>query len=108
MKARGKDQLPANRTIFGRVLDPQKRPVAGAAVTISGITIGGGTAYGALPERGDEVAVTDATGEFEICVGKTFDSAGLQIDAPVQLIHFGEGHAAAMMPPGQGGTMGRT
>ncbi len=82
LKARGKDQLVANRTIFGRVLDPQKRPVAGAAVTTSGITIGGSTGYGAVPERGDEIAVTDATGEFEIFLGKRFDSAGLHIDAP--------------------------
>jgi hypothetical protein len=82
LKPRGKDQLPANRTVFGRVLDARKRPIAGAEVSINGVTVGNSTGYGQQPAGTDVVAVSDSAGEFEIYVAKPFDSLGLQIDAP--------------------------
>ena len=81
LKPRGKDQLPANRTVFGRVLDARKRPVAGAEVSINGVTVGDSTRYGGQPAGTDVVAISDAAGEFEIYVAKPFDSLGLRIEA---------------------------
>lgn len=82
LKPRGKDQLPANRTVLGRVLDARKRPMAGAEVSINGLTVGNSTSFGQQPSGTDVVAVSDSAGEFEIYVAKSFDSLGLQIDAP--------------------------
>jgi hypothetical protein len=82
LKPRGKDQLPANRTVFGRVLDAWKRPVAGAEVSINGVTVGNSTSFGQQPTGMDIVAVSDSAGEFEIYVAKHFDSVGLEFNAP--------------------------
>jgi len=82
LKPRLKDQLPASQTVFDRVLDAHKRPVAGAAVTIDGVTVGRSTGFGQQPNGTDVVAVSDSAGEFEIYVAKPFDSLGLEIDAP--------------------------
>ena len=82
LKPRAKDQLPASQTVFGRVLDPRKRPVAGAEVSIYGVTTGRSTMYGGQAAGTDVVAVSDSAGEFEIYVAKAFDSLGLRIDAP--------------------------
>jgi hypothetical protein len=82
LKPRPKDQLPTNQTVFGRVLDARKRAVAGAAVTIVGVTAGGGTGYGQQAKGTDVVAVSDSAGEFEIYVAKPFDSLELEIDTP--------------------------
>jgi hypothetical protein len=81
LKPRGKDQLPANRTVLGRVLDASKRPVAGAEVSIYGVTAGRSTTYGGQVAGTDVVAASDSAGEFEIYVAKAFDSLGLRIDA---------------------------
>jgi hypothetical protein len=80
LKPRGKDQLPPNRTVFGRVLDAQKRPVAGAEVGAQTITIGR-TTHGRLPEGTDVAAVSDSAGEFEIYSATAFDSMELRIAA---------------------------
>jgi len=82
LKPRGKDQLPASRTVFGRVLDARKQPVAGAEVSINGVTVGNSTGYGQQPAGTDLVAVSDSAGEFEIYVAKHFDSVGLEFNAP--------------------------
>ncbi len=82
LKPRPKDPLPASQTVFGRVLNARKQPVAGAAATIVGVTVGGGTAYGQQAKGTDVVAVSDAAGEFELYVAKPFDSLALEIDAP--------------------------
>jgi len=82
LKPRGKDQLPANQTVLGRVLDAQKRPVAGAEVSIYGVTVGQTTSFGQPPKGTDVVAVSDSAGEFEIYVAKHFDSVGLEFNAP--------------------------
>jgi hypothetical protein len=82
LKPRPKDQLPANRTVFGRVLDPQKRPVPGAKVSINSVTERGGMSFGGQPKGTDPVAVSDSAGEFEIYEARSFDSLGLEIEAP--------------------------
>jgi hypothetical protein len=91
LKPRGKGQLPARQTVFGRVLDARQRPVSGAAVTIEGVTVGRSTSYGGQAKGTDVVAVSDASGEFELYVAKPFDSLSLQIDAPgsARTIFFG-------------------
>jgi len=81
LKPRGKDQLPADRTVSGRVLDARKRPVAGAEVGAQTVTIGR-TTYGRLPEGTDVAAISDSAGEFEISSTKAFDSMELRIAAP--------------------------
>ena len=82
LKPRGNDHRPVNQTVLGRVLDARKRPVAGAEVSINGVTVGNSTSYGGQPAGTDVVAVSDAAGEFEIYVAKAFDSLGLRIEAP--------------------------
>src|ERR1035441_4785355 len=81
LKPRSKDQLPADRTVPGRVLDAHKRPVAGAEVSINGITTGRSTSFGQPPTGTDIMAISDSAGEFDIYVAKSFDSVGLQIEA---------------------------
>ena len=81
LKPRGKDQLPPKQTVFGRVLDARKRPVAGAEVGAQTVTIGR-TTFGRLPEGTDMAAVSDSAGEFEISSAKAFDSMELRIAAP--------------------------
>ena len=82
LKPRSKDKLPADRTILGRVLDARKRTVAGAEVSINGISTGRSTSFGQPPAGTDVVAISDSAGEFDIYVAKSFDSVGLQIEAP--------------------------
>ena len=82
LKPRTKDQLPPRRTVFGRLLDAKKQPVAGAKVEIFGFRSGNGGTFGRMPEGTDAVAVSDATGEFEIYIAKDCDAVDLQIDAP--------------------------
>jgi len=82
LKPRAKDQLPPKRTVFGRLLNADKRPVAGAAVGITGIRSGSGGTWGRMPEGTDAVAVSDATGEFETYIAKDCDAVDLEIDAP--------------------------
>jgi hypothetical protein len=74
--------LSAQRTVLGRVLDRQKRPVLGAVVSINGLTTGNRTSFDRLPPGTDVLAVSDAAGEFEICCPLPFDAVGLRIDAP--------------------------
>jgi hypothetical protein len=82
LKPRAQDQLPAKRTVFGRLLDTNKRPVAGAEVEITGFRIGSGGTFGRMPAGTDAVAVSDAAGEFETYIAKDCDAVDLQIDAP--------------------------
>ena len=82
LKPRGKDQLPAKRTVFGRLLDTGRQPVAGAEVEISGFRTGRGGTWGRMPEGTDAVAVSGADGEFEIYIAKDCDAVDLRIDSP--------------------------
>ena len=82
LKPRTKDQLPPQRTVFGRLLDADKRPVAGAEVGITGFRTGSGGTWGRMPDGTDAVAVSDASGEFEVYIAKDCDAVDLQVDAP--------------------------
>ncbi len=82
LEPRGKDQLAAKRTVFGRLLDAGRRPVAGAEVEISGFTAGSGSTWGRMPRGTDGVAVSDAAGEFEIYIAKDCDAVELRVEAP--------------------------
>ncbi|MCL5097294.1 MAG: carboxypeptidase-like regulatory domain-containing protein [Candidatus Omnitrophica bacterium] len=66
LNSRAKDQLPANCTVFGRVFDRQNNPVAGAVVTLNGLTVARSTSFGPPSEGSDVVAVSDSSGEFEL------------------------------------------
>ncbi len=82
LKPRSNDQLPAKRTVFGRLLDAHKRPVANAEVEITGWRSGSGATWGRMPEGTDAVAVSDASGEFETYIAKDCDGVDLRVDAP--------------------------
>ncbi len=81
LNPRSQDQLPAKRTVFGRLLDSRKRPVAGAKVEITGFKAGNGTTWGRMPEGTDPVTVSDSSGEFEAYIAKDCDAVDLRIDA---------------------------
>jgi hypothetical protein len=81
LKPRSQDQLPANRTAFGRLLDSKGRPVAGAQVEIEGFRIGSGGTFGRMPPGTDAVAVSDTNGEFETFIAKDCDAVDLRINA---------------------------
>jgi hypothetical protein len=65
----------------GRVLDPEGRPVFGATISPNGYTKGKVTGYGGF--RGDQMAVTDREGNFEIiCTDPAVDGLSVHISAP--------------------------
>jgi hypothetical protein len=83
LKPRPQDQLTAKRTVFGRLVDTNKRPLAGARLEILGFKVGnGGGTWGRMPDGTDAAAVSDAAGEFEIYIAKDCDAVALRIDAP--------------------------
>jgi hypothetical protein len=82
LKPRTNDQLPPKRTVFGRLLDTSKQPVAGAGVEITFFTSGSRGMGGRMPEGTDAVAISDATGEFETYIATDCDTVDMQIDSP--------------------------
>ncbi len=81
LQPREPNQLSPQRTVLGRVLDARQRPVAGAVISINGLSTGNTTSFGGLPDGTDVDAVSDAAGQFEIYCPKPFDAAGLSIEA---------------------------
>ncbi len=72
--------MPPTQILLGRVLDPNKKPLANAVVSVSSTTIGN-TTYGSPPNGTDPLAVTDEQGEFEIRCPKKFDAMELRVEA---------------------------
>ncbi len=80
LKHRAAPTMPASQIILGRVIDPNKKPLANAVVSVGSTTIGN-TTYGSPPEGTDPLAVTDEQGEFEIRCPKKFDAMELRVEA---------------------------
>jgi uncharacterized GH25 family protein len=80
LKPRAAPSMPPSQIISGRVLDPAKRPLANAVVSVESTTIGN-TTYGRPPEGTDPLAVTDEKGEFEMRCPEKFDSMELRVEA---------------------------
>ena len=72
--------MPASQIILGRVVDPNKKPLANAVVSAGSTTLGN-TTYGSPPEGTDPLAVTDEQGEFEIRCSRKFDAMELRVEA---------------------------
>jgi beta-lactamase regulating signal transducer with metallopeptidase domain/uncharacterized GH25 family protein len=70
-----------DRSLHGRVVDSQGKPVAGAVVEMQGIeSRDGGGSWGALPGI-DPLAVTDGNGEFLITAQKPFEMMTVEVEA---------------------------
>ena len=69
-----------DKKLYGRVVDADGQPVAGAVVSIRGVTRGSGTQFGGNDDL-DQVAVSDSDGKFLITSRKPFDSAGVDVEA---------------------------
>ena len=71
---------PPDRTILGRVVDAQGRPMAEAVVSID-VTEMGSSQSSAPPEGTDPLAITDEAGDFALGSAGSFDAMGLTIEA---------------------------
>lgn len=80
LKPRAAPTMPPSQIILGRVLDPDKKPLPNAVVSVEG-TIIGNTTRGWPPEGTDPLGVTDESGEFEIRCPIKFDAMNLRIEA---------------------------
>ena len=79
LSPRTANHLPA-RTILGRVIDAQGRPIPQAVVSVETTKIGEGTSS-QPPEGTDPVAITDEAGDFALGSAGAFDGMGLSIEA---------------------------
>ena len=71
----------SDRSLRGRVVNPQGRPIEGAIVEMEGIeTKDGGGSWGSLPGI-DPLAVTDEHGAFLITAKKPFDMMDVKVSA---------------------------
>jgi len=77
------------RTILGRVVDAQGRPIPQAVVSVS-TTQFGNTVSSQPPEGTDPLAITDDTGEFALGSAGAFDSMSLKIESPMKAPAFFE------------------
>lgn len=66
--------------VFGRVIDPDGKPVVGAKVEPEGVQRGIGTSWGGLNGI-DPLAVTDENGEFLITSTNPFDALNVVVEA---------------------------
>jgi hypothetical protein len=81
LQPRDPSEMPLEKIVAGRVLNPHGAPIAGAAVEATGIRHkNGGTRWGAL-ENTDPFAVTGAQGEFVLSSRKDFTSLDLKVAA---------------------------
>ncbi len=70
-----------DRTLRGRVVDPEGKPIEGAIVNFEGIaTRDGGGRWGNIPGI-DPLAVTDENGEFMITSREPFDFMTVKVEA---------------------------
>jgi hypothetical protein len=80
LQLRDISDIPAKQLVAGRVLDPAKKPVPQAVVSVTSTHIGN-THYGSPPEGTDPVTVTDEKGAFLLSSKKPFDAVDLQVEA---------------------------
>jgi thiol-disulfide isomerase/thioredoxin len=69
-----------DRKLQGRVVDAENKPVAGAVVSIRGVTRSQSTQFGGNDDV-DQVAVSDGDGNFLITSRKPFDAAGVDVES---------------------------
>ena len=69
-----------DQKLQGRIVDASSKPVAGAVVSLRGVTRSQGTQFGGNDDV-DQVAVSDADGKFLITSRKPFDAAGVDVEA---------------------------
>jgi hypothetical protein len=72
---------PKNK-LLGRVLDPQGRPVHGAEVDFESLDFEGGGGVGGAVEGVEQVAMTDAQGQFLLASKKSFAAMSVTVIAP--------------------------
>src|SRR5262249_16890664 len=89
LQVRDISNIPAKQLVTGRVLDPAKKPIPQAVVSVTSTHIGN-TGYGSPPEGTDAVSVTDENGEFLLSSRQPFDAMDLQVE--------GRGLARAIFP----------
>ncbi len=80
LKPRSAPAMPPSQIILGSVLDPAKRPLVHAVVSVETTTVGN-TTHGRPLVGTDPLAVTDEAGEFEIRCPQKFDSMSLRVEA---------------------------
>jgi protocatechuate 3,4-dioxygenase beta subunit/peroxiredoxin len=70
----------ADEKLLGRIVDADGQPVAGAVISLRGVTRSQGTQFGGNDDV-DQVAVSGADGKFLITSRKPFESAGVDVEA---------------------------
>ncbi len=75
----GRAEVSPSQQVKGRVLDPESKPVAGAVVSIRGVSRGQSTRFGGNEDI-DQVAVTDDDGMFVINGETPFDAVGVEVE----------------------------
>ncbi len=73
-------EISPDQQVRGRVVDKDNEPIAGAVVSIRGVTRGQSTRFGGNEDL-DQVAVTDEDGRFVINGETPFDAVGVEVEA---------------------------
>jgi hypothetical protein len=73
--------VPKKQLFLGRVIGPDKQPVANAVVVVNSYGKGDGMTFGSPPDKMDPLAVTNEKGEFAIHCPEPFDFLGLRVDS---------------------------
>ncbi|MBE7213398.1 MAG: carboxypeptidase regulatory-like domain-containing protein, partial [Gluconacetobacter diazotrophicus] len=81
LRARNFAGLAPERHVAGRLLGPDGAPVAGAVIDVGGIEKGGSTQWGGN-DTTDDLAVTDAEGEFHLAGRKDFTAVQARVNTP--------------------------
>jgi len=76
----GQAEASPSQQVSGRVLDPEGKSVAGAVVSIRGVSRGQSTRFGGNDDL-DQVAVTDDDGLFVLNGETPFDAVGVEVEA---------------------------
>ena len=76
----GRAEVSPSQQVKGRVLDPESKPVAGAVVSIRGVSRGQSTRFGGNEDI-DQVAVTADDGMFVLNGETPFDAVGIEVEA---------------------------
>ncbi len=80
LKARAARTMPVSQIVTGRVLAPDRKPVANAVVSVEE-TVTGNTTHGSPLEGADPLAITDESGQFEIRSPQKFDAVNVNVEA---------------------------
>ncbi len=102
------ENLDPNQRLSGRVVDGTGKPIAGAVISLGGVSRAESTRFGSN-DNVDSMAVTDDDGSFVIASDIPFDAASLNVEAPGfakrVFPHLGTGEKTHVLTLSEGATI---